>query len=71
VPADRKEGYYNRSIEDRVESLNGKKSLYSDSYYSEEKFWELYNRKTYDELKAKYDPCRGFKDLYVKCVKGG
>jgi FAD/FMN-containing dehydrogenase len=71
VPAEREEGYNNRLIEDRVESLNGKKSLYSDAYYSEEKFWELYNRKTYDELKAKYDPGRKFKNLYTKCVKGG
>ncbi len=62
-------GYYNRMIEAKVEELQGKKSLYSDSYYSPQKFWELYNRESYVKLKAKYDPEGVFGDLYAKCVR--
>ncbi|NQV13047.1 MAG: FAD-binding oxidoreductase [Parcubacteria group bacterium] len=69
VRSDRKEGYYNKMIERKVEELAGKKSLYSTSYYSPEKFWELYNKKAYDVLKAKYDSVGRFRDLYTKCVK--
>ncbi len=63
------EGYYNKLIEKKVEELHGKKSLYSDVYYSKEKFWQLYNKKAYDQLKRKYDPQRRLKDLYEKVVK--
>lgn len=69
VRSDREEGYYNKMIEQKVEELEGKKSLYSTSYYSPEKFWELYNKKAYDVLKAKYDSTGKFRDLYTKCVK--
>ncbi len=61
-------GYYNRKIEERVLALQGKKSLYSDSYFSPEQFWEIYNRPAYDRLKKKYDPEEVLKDLYRKCV---
>jgi len=55
IKSDQEEGYYNRMIEKKVRELDGKKSLYSTSYYSQEEFWELYNKGTYDVLKAKYD----------------
>lgn len=61
-------GYYNRKIERKVAELGGIKSLYSDSYYSEEEFWRIYNGPAYAALKARYDPQRKFKDLYQKCV---
>ncbi|MDH3637480.1 MAG: FAD-binding oxidoreductase [Gammaproteobacteria bacterium] len=61
-------GFYNRKVEAKVEALGGIKSLYSDSYYTREKFWELYNRDTYQTLKGKYDPDGRFDDLYRKCV---
>ncbi len=61
-------GYYNRQIEDVVQALGGMKSLYSDSYYTREQFWGLYNQSAYDQLKKKYDPNGKFKDLYRKCV---
>jgi hypothetical protein len=44
------------------------KSLYSDSYFSPEQFWEIYNRPAYERLKKKYDPGGALKDLYRKCV---
>lgn len=68
VPSHRPAGYYNKLIEQKVRELTGKKSLYSDAYYSETEFWELYNKIEYDRLKAKYDSTGTFKNLYQKCV---
>jgi FAD/FMN-containing dehydrogenase len=68
VNAKSETGYHNKIIEKKVKELNGKKSLYSDSFYSQEQFWQLYNKEVYTKLKAKYDPQRKFKTLYQKCV---
>jgi len=62
------EGHFNRLVEDMVVSLGGIKSLYSDSYYSPDAFWQIYNRDAYLGLKARYDPQGLFGDLYEKCV---
>jgi FAD/FMN-containing dehydrogenase len=62
-------GFYNKRIEVMTEKLGGKKSLYSTSFYSEETFWRLYNKKLYDQLKTTYDPDRYFRNLYQKAVQ--
>jgi FAD/FMN-containing dehydrogenase len=64
----REPGHYNRRIERKVAELGGVKSLYSDSYYPEDEFWRLYDRRAYEALKARYDPKARFKNLYEKCV---
>ncbi len=64
----RHEGYHNRKVEEMVKQLNGKKSLYSSSFYSEDEFWELHNKNAYNCLKSKYDPSDVFHNLYEKCV---
>ncbi|MFQ5756519.1 MAG: FAD-dependent oxidoreductase [Acidiferrobacterales bacterium] len=64
----RPNGYYNRKIERKVTELGGLKSLYSDSYYPPEEFWQIYNKSAYDRVKAKYDPDARLKDIYQKCV---
>ena len=64
-------GYLNRKIESKVSELRGLKSLYSDSYFSEDEFWSIYNRQRYDTLKRRYDPQGRFKDLYQKTVLRG
>ena len=61
-------GYFNRQVEQEVMALGGMKSLYSDSYFSPQEFWRLYNKPVYDRLKEKYDPNGILKDLYRKCV---
>lgn len=61
-------GYYNRRVEQQVMALGGMKSLYSDSYFSPEEFWQMYNKPAYDRLKNKYDPGSMLRDLYQKCV---
>ena len=68
-PEPRAPGYRNRLIERKVAELSGLKSLYSDSYYSEDEFWSIYDGATYAALKAKYDPGGALPDLYAKCVK--
>ena len=64
------DGTHNRLIEQLVDDLGGRKSLYSDSYYSPEHFWQLYNGPAYDVLKKTYDPDARLLDLYAKCVQG-
>ena len=44
----------NRDLERKVQELNGKKCLYAHTYYTEEEFWSIYNRKQYDALRTKY-----------------
>jgi FAD/FMN-containing dehydrogenase len=61
-------GYHNRMVEQEVRRLTGMKSLYSDSFFSPDEFWNIYNKPVYEQLKAKYDPGARFKDLYAKCV---
>jgi len=61
-------GHYNRLVEEKVSELDGMKSLYSDSYYTEEQFWAIYNKEQYSTLKKQYDPQGQLKDLYAKCV---
>ena len=48
--------------------LGGRKSLYSDSFYSEDEFWQLYNGDVYRDLKRTYDPDERLLGLYEKCV---
>ena len=62
------QGHFNRMIEEKVTDLGGIKSLYSDSFYPEKEFWELYGGHNYRLLKDRYDPGHVLKDLYQKCV---
>ena len=62
-------GAANRLIEREVSRLDGHKSLYSDAYYGEEEFWDLYGGDTSPRLKARYDPDSRLLDLYSKAVQ--
>jgi FAD/FMN-containing dehydrogenase len=61
-------GLYNHLIEEKVIALGGMKSLYSDSYFTSDKFWKIYNKAAYDTLKKKYDPDGALIDIYRKCI---
>lgn len=63
--------HHNRRVEEEVTRLGGHKSLYSDSFYSEDDFWALYNGADYAGLKETYDPQGRLLDLYAKCVRNG
>jgi FAD/FMN-containing dehydrogenase len=60
--------HHNRWVEEEVDRLGGRKSLYSTAFYDEDRFWSLYNGSAYRDLKARYDPQSRLLDLYAKCV---
>jgi FAD/FMN-containing dehydrogenase len=61
--------HHNRWVEDEVDRLGGRKSLYSTAFYDEPRFWSMYNGEVYRKLKTRYDPADRLLDLYAKCVK--
>jgi len=69
VPSHHPAGFINRMIERKAVELDGFKSLYSDSFYTEEEFWQIHSKSAFGQLKAKYDPKGAFKDLFEKCVR--
>jgi FAD/FMN-containing dehydrogenase len=69
VPVGDIEGATNRAIEQKVGTLDGHKSLYSDSFYSREEFDELYGGESYNTVKKTYDPDSRLLDLYAKAVQ--
>ena len=64
-----RDGDANRRIEDAVATHSGHKSLYSDAYYPEDRFWSLYGGAAYRDAKRRYDPDGRLLDLYAKAVK--
>jgi len=68
--SDKTVGHYNRRIENVVNGLGGRKSLYSTSFFPEDEFWRIYNGIAYQKLKAKFDPQGAFRSLYQKAVLG-
>lgn len=55
----------NRDLERKVRELGGMKWLYAQTFYSEEEFWSIYDRKWYDALREKYD-ATSLPSVYVK-----
>jgi FAD/FMN-containing dehydrogenase len=70
LPEGRTDGYHNRLVEDEVAKLDGQKSLYSTSFYSEDDFYRRYNGDAYRALKRAYDGEGRLLGLYEKCVSG-
>ena len=44
----------NYELEAKLQELGGMKWLYANTYYSESDFWNIYDRKWYEALRAKY-----------------
>jgi Delta24-sterol reductase len=44
----------NKKLEARLKELHGKKWLYAYAYYSEEQFWDMYDKEWYLSLRRKY-----------------
>ena len=44
----------NRQLEHKLRELGGMKWLYAQTYYTENEFWSMYDRKWYDALRQKY-----------------
>ncbi|MBN1546581.1 MAG: FAD-binding oxidoreductase [Syntrophaceae bacterium] len=70
LPSEKNRGHFNRRVENVVQDLGGRKSLYSTSFYKEDEFWRIYNGNEYAKLKKKYDPQGAFPTLYQKAVLG-
>ncbi|MEH3032638.1 MAG: FAD-binding oxidoreductase [Aeromicrobium erythreum] len=69
VPADAEPGAVNRRIEEKVHALGGHKSLYSEAFYDEQTFAELYNTPALDAVRARHDPQGRLSSLYEKAVR--
>jgi len=61
--------HFNRMLEQEVTRLDGRKSLYSTSYFPVDEFWKIYNGDVCHTLKERYDPAARFPDLYQKTVQ--
>jgi FAD/FMN-containing dehydrogenase len=60
---------YHRLIEEKLRELGGIKTLISHNYYGEDEFWQIWNKRNYDAVKAITDPKNLFRDLYTKTCK--
>lgn len=60
---------YSELIENKVFDLGGIKTLISRNHYSEDRFWQIYNRSAYETVKAKTDPKNIFGTIYQRMVK--
>jgi FAD/FMN-containing dehydrogenase len=60
---------YYRLMEEKLQELNGIKTLISYNYYKEDEFWHIFNRTNYDAVKAITDPDNIFRNLYEKTCR--
>jgi hypothetical protein len=60
---------YYRLMEEKLQELNGIKTLISYNYYKEDEFWQIFNRTNYDAVKAITDPDNIFRNLYEKTCR--
>lgn len=44
----------NRRLENKVRELGGLKWLYAHTFYTEDEFWQIYDRKWYEAMREKY-----------------
>ena len=58
--------YYYRMIEKKLFELGAIKTLISGNFYSEVEFWQIWNKKNYDQVKDRTDPDNIFRGLYEK-----
>ncbi|HVY47008.1 MAG TPA: FAD-binding oxidoreductase [Minicystis sp.] len=58
-----------REIEDELPRVHGIKTLISYNYYSEDEFWQTWNRPNYLAVKARTDPRGVFRDVYSKTCR--
>ena len=65
----RGETNYYRLMEEKLQELGGIKTLISYNYYKEDEFWQIFNRKNYDAVKAITDPDNVFRNLYEKTCR--
>jgi len=60
---------YYRLMEEKLKELGGVKTLISYNYYQEDEFWEIFNHKNFEAVKAITDPDNIFRTLYQKTCR--
>jgi len=60
---------YYRLMEEKLQQLNGVKTLISYNYYAEDEFWQIFNRDNFEAVKAITDPDNIFRDLYQRTCR--
>jgi hypothetical protein len=65
----RGETNYYRLMEEKLQELNGIKTLISYNYYPEDEFWEIFHRENFEKVKAITDPDNIFRNLYEKTCR--
>lgn len=58
-----------KMIEDKLREIGGMKTLISHNYYTQEEFWQTWNRANYTAVKSQTDPDNLFRDLYTKTCR--
>lgn len=58
-----------RLVEQKLAELGGVKTLISHNYYTEDEFWSIWNRASYEQVKARVDPRNLFRDLYTRTCR--
>jgi FAD/FMN-containing dehydrogenase len=69
VPAGSADGVVNRKIEEAVAGMGGHKSLYSEAFYPQDTFEQMYGGKTLAAARDRYDPDSRLSTLYEKAVR--
>jgi len=62
-------GNVNKALEALVVECDGKKTLYSSVFLSEESFMQQYNGEHYNKIKSKYDPTGRLRSWYDRVTK--
>jgi FAD/FMN-containing dehydrogenase len=57
---------WSQVLEEKTYELGGIKTLISRNHHTRERFWEIYDRESYDAAKARLDPKGVFRNLYDK-----
>jgi FAD/FMN-containing dehydrogenase len=65
----RGETNYYRLMEEKLQELNGCKTLISYNYYPEDEFWTIFNRENFEAVKRITDPDNIFRNLYEKTCR--
>ena len=65
----RGETNYYRLMEQKLQELNGVKTLISYNYYPEDEFWTIFHKENFEKVKAVTDPDNIFRNLYEKTCR--
>jgi FAD/FMN-containing dehydrogenase len=58
-----------RLVEQELQRIGGVKTLISHNYYEPEEFWAIWNKDSYDRVKARTDPNNLLRDLYTRTCR--